>query len=513
MKFKGFKSATLQTQILTMVAICTIIVLTGAGIRMDHQAKEALATTKDIFSTSQKTTVVGQMDLVEKSQVDAFYRYVLMGSTPEIKAKLKEELSGLQKKFVDVLNSSTMSFDDDNLEASLTMMKKHQEFVKSIDNAIDLYFDTKTLSSLDAAQILVPSEKAITQALGDLQVSMLDVIGKRVQESEKSIKKSLYVSLGAAAGIALFALVLITLILRSVNSKFVHIVSQLTDASGQIYNASTSMLENAENLSKAVNQQASSVQETMASMTEMSSMLSQSSTNSANCRNLSKEAAEKAKIGKDIMQDMGNSMSSIESANAQLQNMIAIIHEITSKTNVINDIVFKTQLLSFNASIEAERAGQHGRGFAVIADEVGSLSQLSGNASKEIAGLLENSKRDVEQILSTTSERVKEGRGVLNRAIKTFNEIAGDIQNISVQSQVISDATREQEDGIKQTSLAMSMIDQATHQSATVASDAQQASISLGDQSNRIVEISTEIRNLIIGKKKSKATFDSETLS
>ncbi|MHA0111674.1 methyl-accepting chemotaxis protein, partial [Klebsiella pneumoniae] len=80
-----------------------------------------------------------------------------------------------------------------------------------------------------------------------------------------------------------------------------------------------------------------------------------------------------------------------EDANSQLQSISNIIGEISAKTNIINDIVFKTQLLSFNASIEAARAGQHGRGFAVVAEEVGNLAQMSGNAAKEIRALLEDS--------------------------------------------------------------------------------------------------------------------------
>lgn len=510
MLFNWFTKSTLQVKVLSLVAVSTAVVLAGAGIRMRLQAKEALTTTNDIYAISQKTTVVGQLELVELKQVDAFLQHVLLGPKLEERDKLLAKIGDFQKNFLEVLNSSTMSFDDDNLEASVIMMKKHQDFVKALNKAIDDFFVKKSLTNEQASTVLVPYETAAAKALHELQDNMLDVILKKVKQSENSIQTSLHVSLVAAVGIGIGALLMIGLILRSVNGQFVHIVSELADASSRIFETSQSMLENSDHLSKAVNQQASSVQQTVASMTEMSGMLSQSSNNAIACKNLSKEVAEKAKVGKEIMQDMGNSMSSIESANAQLQNMVAIIREISTKTNVINDIVFKTQLLSFNASIEAASAGQHGRGFAVIAGEVGSLAQLSGDAAKEIAVLLENSQKDVSQILSATGERVTEGRGVLNRAIKTFNEIAGDIETISTQAQVISDATREQEEGIKQTSQAMLMIDEATHQSATVASGAQQASLTLGDQSNRIVEISASIRTLIIGKNSSKKASHSQ---
>ena len=66
----------------------------------------------------------------------------------------------------------------------------------------------------------------------------------------------------------------------------------------------------------------------------------------------------------------------------------SIIQEIEDKTKAIDEIVFQTKLLSFNASVEAERAGEHGRGFSVVAQEVGNLAQLSGKSAAEINEIL-----------------------------------------------------------------------------------------------------------------------------
>ena len=105
------------------------------------------------------------------------------------------------------------------------------------------------------------------------------------------------------------------------------------------------------------------------------------------------------------MDDMVTSMNSIKEVNGRLTNMAHIINEISKKTVVINDIVFKTQLLSFNASIEAARAGVHGKGFAVVAEEVGKLAQLSGEASNEIDSLLIKSNKDVSSILEDNQNK------------------------------------------------------------------------------------------------------------
>ena len=87
-------------------------------------------------------------------------------------------------------------------------------------------------------------------------------------------------------------------------------------------------------------------------------------------------------------------MTSISESTEDLDSINNSIRGI-QKTQVINDIVFQTQLLSFNASIEAAKAGVHGKGFSVVAEEVGKLAVLSGTAASEISEILKESSKTI----------------------------------------------------------------------------------------------------------------------
>lgn len=247
---------------------------------------------------------------------------------------------------------------------------------------------------------------------------------------------------------------------QRLNRELSEYVNSLYTFSEQNDQTSESLKGASENLSSASSEQSAAVQQTVASIAEIRSMLAQTANHVREVQNMTATVNDKTHDGNQIMNRLESSMIAIEQANMQLQSFEDIIRSIKEKTQIINDIVFKTQLLSFNASIEAARAGQYGRGFAVVAEEVGKLAQMSGGASKEIDQLLVDSQRRVSQIVEAVQERVRDGKTVSGDALKRFNEIAKQISAISEKVNQVGEATLEQEGGVEQTARAMDQMDE-----------------------------------------------------
>jgi len=113
-----------------------------------------------------------------------------------------------------------------------------------------------------------------------------------------------------------------------------------------------------------------------------------------------------------------------ESTTMVISDLINFVEEISVKSKVIHDIAFKTKVLSFNASVEAERAGVRGRGFSIVAQEMKRLAEISGKASEDIASLVERTRRGT-QVLSSSSDS---GGGVSMQ--NTIIEASGTLDQI-----------------------------------------------------------------------------------
>lgn len=301
-------------------------------------------------------------------------------------------------------------------------------------------------------------------------------------------------------------------IFRNVEGTIGDIVGKLRESTSKLAETSSDLSTSSATLTRGVNRQAAAVQETVASMAEMSSMLAQTSGSTQACFQVAGEVGAKTRAGRDVMKDMVSAMEAIQQANGRLQEFQRIIGDIASKTEVIDDIVFKTQLLSLNASIEAARAGQHGRGFAVVAEEVGNLAHMSGKAAKEINLLLEDSARSVDEIVQGTEERVHKGQRVSGIALATFTEISEKIEVIANQVQAIHEATREQEIGIKQSSSAMVMLDETATNNSTVARSSEKSAHFVSGESDRISEITRTLLEITIGSELPKQPTSGATL-
>ncbi|GIL16292.1 MAG: hypothetical protein BroJett040_00430 [Oligoflexia bacterium] len=198
-------------------------------------------------------------------------------------------------------------------------------------------------------------------------------------------------------------------------------------------------------LNSGAAQQAALLQQTTATTEEVSSMVSRNAENSEKSVGQAELSSKAAYTGQEVIQEMRQAIQDINDANQMImqqidksnkenQEIVKLIQEVGSKAKVINDIVFQTKLLSFNASIEAARAGDKGKGFAVVAEEVGNLASMSGNAAREITELLQNSitkvetmaretKEEVERVIEIGRAKVDYGGQVAARCEETFREI------------------------------------------------------------------------------------------
>ena len=214
-------------------------------------------------------------------------------------------------------------------------------------------------------------------------------------------------------------------------SQLKAILSSIHETTKVILSSSEDINSLAQGLSESANRQASSVEEISASMEQMNSMISQNSDNANTTSEIAKKTAEGSYEGKEIIVNIINAMK-------QIYAMISTINDIASQTN----------LLSLNASIEAARAGSHGKGFSVVAAEVRKLAEKSQKASEEISALVNNSSEIVE------------------RAGDIFGTILPDIESTADLIQAIAVASQEQKQGVNQVSIGMDLMSEITQQNA-----------------------------------------------
>lgn len=251
-------------------------------------------------------------------------------------------------------------------------------------------------------------------------------------------------------------------------------IMQLTEIIGHIKNASdTIQLEVREiatgnnNLSHRTQEQAANLQQTSESMKELSVTVKKNTDDAKYANELALGAAGTAKKGVVVVNNVVNTMSSINEASHQIVDIIS----------VIDDIAFQTNILALNAAVEAARAGEQGVGFAVVATEVRSLAQRAASAAGEI-----------KRLIGDSVERVSGGSKQVAQAGETMQEIVNAIQEVTEIMSDIAHASTQQNLDIERVHEAITHMDSVTQQNAALVKQAASAAESLSDQTHQLVK-------------------------
>ncbi len=323
--------------------------------------------------------------------------------------------------------------------------------------------------------------------------------------------------------VALLALIVGYILINKITGRIISLADRLKQSAEVTRDGSNTVKDASFQVSSATQEQAAAIQETATTLDEISAMVAKSVDNARTSSELANDSFVIAEEGKDSVLQMRNSMeeirvnnqnvvSQIENSNKEIEGIINVIHNISEKTKVINDIVFQTKLLSFNASVEAARAGEHGKGFAVVAEEIGNLATMSGNSSKEINELLQQSIQSVENTIKQTKQKIEvmvsEGQHKVDVGVDVAarcEQILGQIvQNVSSVKHAMSDvstAAEEQSKGVSNISDAMNMLDKTTQDNTKTVHQTAEQSEKLFREADNLSEIILQLEEEVYGKR------------
>ena len=388
--------------------------------------------------------------------------------------------------------------------------------IKSVDEVgvLAVSFKKMTQSIKDANQMLVEEKNSIAAKVEEAvkesesqKIYLAQSIDKMMIEMNKFAAGDLTVTLESDEGDEISKL-------YSGFSKAIYNIKEMfikvNEALEATASASNEIFSSTEEMAAGTQEQNSQIAEVASSIEQMAKTILATSKNSSVAAEAAKNSGLIAHEGGNVVSETIEGMNRIASVVSKSAETVQALgkssNEIGEIIQVIDDIADQTNLLALNAAIEAARAGEHGRGFAVVADEVRKLAERTTKATKEIATMIKQIQKDTGGAVQSMQEGTKEverGKIMADKAGDSLQKIISGASKVADVIMQVAAASEEQSAASEQISKNIEAISNVTNESAAGIQEIAKAS---EDLNRLMLNLEGLISNFKIGEIKGNGT-------